>query len=117
MPTPSNLAFFGGGRAMKHDKGERSFAIQSISGGFGSPGGRFVSVQPSTAAKKAASKRFALHPSSGSSFTVTIVETTRGSSGKQYKYSASRVKLPVPTRHSYSDKPVTHKVVVKPVKN
>ena len=56
------------------------------------PGSRYISADPSGAAKKAASKVF----QSGKKgvLVIHLQETTAGSNKKHYKYEAKRVKNP-----------------------
>lgn len=74
--------------------------------------GRYKSLKPVSAAKKAFSKICGKSKIRGvCTLTVTIKETTRGSAGKEFTYKVKRVKKPVTVQHG--DSPVIHKYVVK----
>ena len=76
----------------------RSFTVTHIldrSGKIDSEylGGRYISSQPSAAAKKAAHKICQSKGTKGScSFIIFLKETTQGSSKKTYKYKVKRIK-------------------------
>lgn len=81
---------------------KRSFTVLSVSSkgkskGKDNLGGRFLSTTPSGAARKAASQVCRNSRVKGQcSLVVSIKETTRGSSGKEFKYSVKRVKVKDP---------------------
>jgi hypothetical protein len=74
----------------------RSFTIVDIKGikkGQECLGGRYLSEQPSSAAKKAAQKVCQACGVKGvCSLVISVRETTRGGNGKVYTYKASREK-------------------------
>lgn len=58
--------------------------------------GRYISRTPAGAARKAASQICRSSKIKGQcALNITIRETTRGSKGKEYKYSVKRIKDPV----------------------
>lgn len=78
------------------DKGDRSFTVVNVEG---SPAkkksvGRYISKDPSGAAKKAASQLF--RKKSAKKITFTIRETTSGSAKKTYDYVAEKELLKKP---------------------
>lgn len=74
--------------------------------------GRYKSLKPVSAAKKAFSKICGKSKIKGvCTLTVTVKETTRGSAGKEFTYRVKRVKKPVTVQHGKLS--VVHKYVVK----
>jgi len=81
---------------------KRSFTVVSVSSqgkskGKSNLGGRFLSTTPAGAARKAASQVCRNSRIKGQcSLVVSIQETTRGSAGKEFKYSVKRIKVKDP---------------------
>jgi hypothetical protein len=95
------------------EDGKRSFTVARTDAG--KPGGRYISKTPYQAASKAARLLF---QESGKKAPIrfTLKETTRGSDGKEFKYTATKSKLDKPvvffkgTEKEYS---LEHKYSIK----
>jgi len=98
---------------------KRSFTIVSVNSkgkekGMSNLGGRFLSTTPSGAARKAGSQVCRNSKIRGRcSLVVTVKETTRGSSGKEFKYSVKRLKLDNPEPVMRGGIEVVYKYVTK----
>lgn len=77
------------------NKGDRSFTVDALykSGSrLRKTGGRYISITPAGAAKKAFSQYYREHNIKGKiTLEVHVKETTRGSSGKVFKYRVSKI--------------------------
>jgi hypothetical protein len=93
--------------------GKRSFTVSHSD--VGVTGGRYISKEPLNAAKKAA--RVIFGKTTKKSIRLTIKETTRGSAGKEFVYTATKAKLDKPVTRFEGDKDreyiITHRVEVK----
>lgn len=77
-------------------------------------GGRFVSSNPASAAKKAASQLCKASKIKGRCVhVVTIKETTKGSKGKEYVYKVSRVYDPVTVVRAGEEITYKYKTIAK----
>lgn len=78
------------------NSGDRSFTVESFykSGKkLKSSGGRYISGNPASAARKAFSQYYRSHKKQGRfTLEIHIRETTSGSSHKIYKYKVSKIK-------------------------
>ncbi len=98
---------------------KRSFTVVSVtlkgkSKGSSHLGGRFLSSSASGAARKAATQVCRNSRVKGQcEVKVTLKETTRGSSGKEYKYSVKRVKLRTPQVVVRDDVEVVYKYTTR----
>jgi hypothetical protein len=98
---------------------KRSFTVVAVSvkgkdKGKNSLGGRFLSSTPSSAARKASTQLCrSLNMKGQCSVMVTLKETTRGSSGKEFKYNVKRVKLSSPEVVMRDGKEVVYKYTTK----
>ena len=107
-PTEPTTGTTGG---MKSDK--NSYTVYRSSTGF--KGGRYISTNPLSAAKKAASRAF--KASRANSLTIVLKQTTSGSNKKYYKYEATRksLKKPIVVNLNGNQVEYKHKVEVKAV--
>ena len=99
---------------------KRSFTIVSVSSSKGKVkgkanlGGRFLSSTPSSAARKAGSQVCRSSKIKGQcSLVITIKETTRGSAGKEFKYSVKRMKVNNPEVVMRDGQEVVYKYTTK----
>lgn len=98
---------------------KRSFTIISViskgkAKSSSNLGGRFLSTTPAGAARKAGSQVCRNSKIKGQcSLVITVKETTRGSSGKEFKYSIKRVKLNNPQSIMRGKEEVVYKYVTK----
>lgn len=77
-------------------------------------GGRYVSSTPAGAAAKAFTKYCKSKPDKGRCvFIIQMQETTRGSSGKTYRYQVSRKKLDNPITIASTGVSYAYQTVVK----
>ena len=98
---------------------KRSFTIILVtskgkSKGKSNLGGRYLSSTPSGSARKAGSQVCRNSKMKGQcSLVITIKETTRNSSGKEFKYSFKRVKLNNPEPVMRGDEEIFYKYTTK----
>ena len=98
---------------------KRSFTIISVSSkgkakGSSNLGGRFLSTTPAGAARKASSQVCRNSKIKGQcSLVISVKETTRGSSGKEFNYSVKRVKLSNPQIVMRGNEEIIYKYTTK----
>jgi hypothetical protein len=93
---------------------QRSFTVYGSNVNF--KGGRYISLMPSSAAKKAASRIFREYPKK-SVVVLTLRETTAGSNHDNYSYKATKVNLKKPVVVMIGSKKIeyTFKIDIKAV--
>lgn len=79
---------------------DRSFTVVSVQSrtyriGKNETGGRFISKNPASAARKAVNGICRRMNLTSCSMTIRVMETTRGSNNKVYGYNVKRVKSPM----------------------
>jgi len=93
---------------------KRSFTVYGSNVNF--KGGRYISLTPSSAAKKAASRIFREYPRK-SVVVLTLRETTSGSNHDNFSYKATKVNLKEPVVVTIGSKKIeyTFKIEIKAV--
>lgn len=84
----------------------RTFTVEKSS--INESGGRYKSENPSSAAKKAASKLFA-KSKNAKTITFSLRESTRGSEKKVYEYKATQETLAKPVVRTINGKEIVNK--------